>query len=95
MKKRRKLRGFIWEAYKEASGGSVVHSVQIAQVRPNLQRQLWRAMDAFIGRHKLAMVAHHLLGGERDLLNRQRSWYIAFTVSAFSLSGFGNGKDVA
>jgi len=32
---------------------------------------------------------------ERDLLNRQRSWYIAFTVSAFSLSGFGNGKDVA
>src|SRR3990170_6903436 len=57
-------------AIPEAGGSSRSGSRQIAQDRSGEQSQFRQALDAFIGVHELAMSTDHLLGRERDLLDR-------------------------
>src|SRR3990170_2741522 len=57
-------------AIPEAGGSCGSCSRQVAQDRSSQQSQFRQALNAFIGMHELAMGTDHLLGRERDLLDR-------------------------
>jgi hypothetical protein len=84
--------GLGWRSQKPV--GPAGKSLPDSSDRTGQQGQFRQALDAFIGMHELAMSADHLLGCQRDLLDRPAILVHGFHRSGFQASGVASSQGV-